>query len=389
MHVLLTGNTSFKIANFRRGLVRFLLEQGCSVSTLVPVDPWTAELEALGCRIFPLRMNRKGIRPDEEIQLLGSFRRSFAEVKPDAVLGFTIKNNIYGSIAAEKQGIPFFPNVTGMGSAFERHGIRRLAVRYLYRRAFRATPAVFFQNREDRAFFIENRIIEPDRTRVVPGSGVDLENFSVGKLPGGGQDTVFLMVSRMLPAKGVREFCAAAGRLRSAYPSASFRLLGPLDPGNPTAITDRELEHLTKSNAVEYLGDTRDVRPYIGLADCVVLPSYYKEGTPRALIEAAAMGRPVITVDTAGCRDVVEDCITGFVCIPKNTDSLAEGMCRFLAMPSEERVRMGLNGRQKVETEYDEKIVIEAYWRELAPILAGSITSERNVDLALKAKWIT
>lgn len=348
--------------------MKALLADGHILSALVPNDDYFDALEQAGVQTIDLQMDRRGISFLNEALLLFRFWRVFRSVKPDLILGYTIKNNIYGALAARVLGIHFIPNVTGLGTAFESSGFLNRTVILLYKAAFKKVPKVFFQNMHDRDLFNSVHITRQDRTALLPGSGVDLDEFSPSPLPSDDDQPIFLLVARMLWDKGIFEFVEAAELVRSKYPKTRFQLLGPLDPDSRVAIDKSQLEEWVETGTVEYMGQVKDVRPYVHNADCVVLPSYYKEGTPRVLIEGAAMGRPLITTDMPGCRDVVDDGKTGFICEIKNSKDLAEKMIKIVETGNAGRSRMGANGRTKAKHEFDERIVIDAYCRVITDL---------------------
>jgi glycosyltransferase involved in cell wall biosynthesis len=275
------------------------------------------------------------------------------------VLSFTIKNNLFGALAARSQGIPFIPNVTGLGTAFLSGRVLQMVAERLYRHCFRDLPVVFFQNQDDRDLFVQRGLIGPGQARLLPGSGIDLERFQTLPLPAGAAP-VFLMVARLLRDKGVLEYARAAQIVKRQHPDAQFRILGPMGAENRSAIPPETVASWSPETDLDYLGETSDVRPFLQGADCVVLPSY-REGAPRTLIEAAAMGRAVIATDVPGCRAVVHDNITGFLCRLQDAESLAQACLQFIALAPEQRRSMGLAGRQKMEREFDQSIVVQAY----------------------------
>lgn len=363
-HVVLTVNAAWNIWNFRRALVQALLADGHRVTVLAPPDDSVARLRDLGAEFVPLAMSAKGLNPLEGLQLWRAYREAFSRDRPDVVLGFTIKPNLFGALAARGMGIPFVPNVTGLGTAFLSGGWLRHVAQALYRRAFRGLSAVFFQNPDDRDLFLALRLVRPDQARLLPGSGVDLRDFAPAPLPGGAPP-VFLMIARLLRDKGTREFVEAARMLHSQGVPARFQLLGAADAQNRSAIGPDEVRGWVEAGLIEYLGTTDDVRPAIAAADCVVLPSY-REGAPRTLIEAAAMARPLIATDVPGCNAVVEHGRTGFLCAVRDAAALAEAFHAFLALPPEARAAMGAAGRARMEAEYDVARVVEAYRAVLA-----------------------
>lgn len=369
MHILMTVNAAWNIWNFRRPLVEALLTDGHSVTVLAPLDDSVADLQRIGCRFRPLEMNVKGLNPVEDLKLQRTLKRIFKEEQPDAILSFTIKNNIFGARAARAACVPFVPNVTGLGTAFLSGGLLQTIAEQLYRRAFDKLPVVFFQNEDDRGLFLDRKLVRKEQARLLPGSGIDLVRFAQVEMPSADAPPVFLMIARLLRDKGVNEFVEAARQIKARHPNARFQLLGATGSENRTAIDTATVEAWVAEGVVEYLGTTNDVRPTIAAASCVVLPSY-REGAPRTLIEAAAMARPLIATDVPGCRAVVDHDVSGFLCEVRSAASLATAMESFLALSSDARTAMGKAGRAKMEREYDQALVVAAY-REALAVLTG------------------
>jgi glycosyltransferase involved in cell wall biosynthesis len=369
MRVAISINTAWNITNFRGGLLRALKANGCEVIAMAPPDAYADRLTGMGCRFIPIKIDSKGTNPLKDASLYLRYLHIFRREKPDAFLGFTIKPNVYGSLAAQACGIPVINNVSGLGTAFIRDTWLTRAVKALYALAFARSSMIFFQNEDDRRLFIQQRLVEAERTALLPGSGIDLEHF---KPPMQGKSRPhgfrFLLIGRLLYDKGVSEFAAAARILKSPMPGVSCALLGFLDADNRTAISQSELEHWVREGVVEYLGAADDVRPHIAAADCVVLPSY-REGTPRTLLEAAAMGKPIVATDVPGCREVVEHGRTGLLCRAKDAADLAASMIKIANKTPSERHAMGVAGRRKMEREFDERLVIGAYLAVLASIV--------------------
>jgi glycosyltransferase involved in cell wall biosynthesis len=355
-HILIVANSSWNLQHFRGSLIRELVRNGHQVTTVSPqADGIASEEVSVPHRIC--RMDRSGRNPLHEIAFIRRFRRIIIEERPNILLGFTIKPNIYGCSLCRLLGIPAVPNVTGLGTAFLGGSVFRRAVVTMYRFAFARAGMVFFQNPDDEALFLREGIVRPGQSRVLPGSGIDLAHFRPTELPANPR---FLMIARLLGDKGVREYVEAARMMRTRLPSASFALLGELDHDNRSAIPEEELEAWVREGAVEYLGSAADVRPYIAESVAVVLPSY-REGLPRTLLEAAAMGRPLIGTDVPGCRELVRDGLTGFLCEARNAASLAAAVERIARMPHEERTRLGAEARLMAEREFDERLVAGAY----------------------------
>lgn len=371
MHILLSANSSWYVLNFRGQLIRELIKVGHRVTVLAPQDGYTDQLRSLGCAVEPLVMSNHGTSVLRELALLYTMNCELRRLRPDVVLSFSIKNNIYGALAARANGVPLVPNVSGLGPAFDRKGWLKTIVAILYRFAFRHLQVVLFQNEDDRALFIRRGWVKEERTRRLPGSGVDLHRFAVTPLPAG-QKVVFLLFARLINQKGVVEYVEAGKRLRDEGYPIICNLLGFTDVDSRDAIGYERICAWIQEGAVNYLGSSDDVREQISNVDCVVLPSYYREGVPRSLLEAAAMGRPIITTDVSGCRDVVDDEHTGYLCRARDTAALTDCMRRIVKMSPEARTEMGLKGRQRIENLFDENIVISEY-RDCINLVAGPV----------------
>ncbi|MBV0913463.1 glycosyltransferase family 4 protein [Anianabacter salinae] len=360
MRVLLTVNAMWNLAHFRAGLIRAMVDDGHEVVTLAPFDGNEARVAALGARAVDLAMDRKGLSPLRDAALIGRFAGHFRRIAPDAILSFTIKNNVYGGLAARLTRTPFLPNVTGLGTAFLSGKAVQTVAETLHRAGFARAPSVFFQNPEDAALFRDRRLVREDQVRVLPGSGIDLDHFRAQPLPDRAGAPRFLMISRPLRDKGVEEFVEAARMVKARHAETVFQLLGPLDAENRSAVAPDVVAGWAREGVIEHLGQRDDVRPAIAAADCVVLPSY-REGLPRSLLEGSAMARPLIATDVPGCRTVVDDGTTGLLCDPRSAKSLADAMERIIQMGHEDRVRMGQAGRQKIESRFRETVVIAEY----------------------------
>jgi glycosyltransferase involved in cell wall biosynthesis len=370
MKVVIALNTAWNLVNFRAGLIRALVAEGYEVVAVAPNDEYAPRLAELGCRFVALPMDNKGTHPGRDLLLFFRFLNLLRRERPDMFLGYTVKPNVYGSLAAHILGIPVVNNIAGLGAVFIRDNWLTRLVRLLYKTALSRSRHVFFQNDEDMRLFVEQGLVASDKVSRLPGSGVDLSTFRYAPmLPLENRTFHFLLAARLLWDKGVGEYVEAARMVRRKYPTAKFQLLGFLDVQNPTTVSSAQMDDWVKEGVVEYLGVADDVKPYMAAADCVVLPSY-REGVPRSLLEAAAIGRPIVTTDAAGCRDAVDDGVNGLLCRVGDADDLADKLLRMIAMTPEDRELMGQAGRRKMELEFDEKIVIRRYlevingWRD-------------------------
>lgn len=367
MRVLLIANIGWYLRNFRSRLVEHLESQGYEVVLAAQPDAETDGVFFRVRRFEPLRLSRKGRNPILELLAVLGFVRLFRRVRPDLVLTWTAKPDIYGGIAGRLLRITVIPNVSGLGVVFSKEGILARLVGTLYALAFARSPVVFFQNEEDRIAFIAARRVREAQAKRLPGSGVDLDYFQPKPIPSG--TFVFLYVGRLLAEKGLRELVEAGQQLRREGFRFVLRIAGFLDAGNPTVISKQELHDWVTSSAVEYIGSFDDVRPALAAAHCVVLPSYRREGVPRSLLEAAAVARPVITTDAPGCRDAVLPGKSGLLCQVRNVESLVECMRRMLNLSPPALAAMGAAGREYMERDFSEEIVLHAYLDQCARLL--------------------
>lgn len=369
LRITLVCNTAWAIYTYRQGLIRTLVERGVEVTVLAPRDRTFELLGAMGCRCIELPVASKGTNPRDDLRTLWALYRQYRTIRPHIVFHYTIKPNIYGSIAAKLAGVDSVAITTGLGYVFIQQSRAAQVAKKLYRFAFRFPREVWFLNRDDEAAFVDQKLlVHPERARLLHGEGVDLEQFAFTPLPDKPHFD-FVLIGRLLWDKGVAEYVEAARRLRTRYPQARFKLLGPVGVDNPSAITRKEVAAWEEEGVVEYLGEAHDVRPFIAAADCVVLPSY-REGVPRTLMEASAMGRPIVATDVPGCREVVANGINGLLCEVRSAESLAKRLAQMLDMSGEARRAMAERGRQKVAAEFDERVVVEKY-KDLIRNLTG------------------
>ena len=366
--IVMSINASWNIFNFRKDLIGAFQHAGYRFTALAPEDEYSQRLTEWGVDFRPIRIDQKGMSPLRDLRLLRDYRSALRALRPDVFLGYTIKPNIYGSLAAQSLGIPVINNVSGLGTAFLGSGLLTRAASALYRAAFKRSSTVFFQNKDDRALFLQKHLVAPRQARLLPGSGVDLAFFAPSDAPRAPGPFRFLFIGRLLWDKGVREFIDAARLVRRQFPEARFALLGFVDSANRTAVDRAELDSWVGEGLVEYLGASDDVRPHILRADCVVLPSY-REGLPRALLEGAAMAKPLIATDVPGCRDVVRQGENGLLCAVRDSNALARAMMQMISMTEAERAHIGRRGRAHVEANFDQRLVSELYLAAIAAAL--------------------
>jgi glycosyltransferase involved in cell wall biosynthesis len=358
VRVAIVLNASWNVYNFRLGLLGALGREGYEIHVIAPHDEYTKRIPY---PFHEMPMDGKGMNPFKETALVWRLYKLYRRLRPHVLLHFTPKPNIYGSIAGGMLGIPSICNVAGLGSSFEGNRVLALILRVLYRVALRYPFKVFFQNLEDQNLFYQLGLVAKEKSDRVPGSGIDVLKLQPRETSIERDCFTFLLASRMLREKGVVEFVEAARILKAGGTRAEFRLLGMLDVQNPSAISRMQMDGWQAEGSINYLGFTDRVADYMDEADCIVLPTYYREGVPRVLLEAAALGKPLISTQQAGCRDVLEDGRNGFTCKPRDALDLAHTMKRFMALSPEERAAMGRRSREKAVREFDENLVIGKY----------------------------
>lgn len=362
MLIVFSGNTSWGMYNFRAGVMKKMIELGYGVCVVAPEDEFSAKIIAAGIRFVAVKkLKRYGINPLEDIGLYREYVTIYQALKPDFIFHYTIKPNIYGTLAAKRCNINSISIATGLGAAFSAKGSLYYFAQWLYKFSAQFATELWFLNTSDKALFIKNGIIPQRKGFLLPGEGVDTTKFLPGLGIAQNELTTFLLISRVQYDKGIQIFAAAIKLLKEKGYALQAILLGQIEEQNPQAISRSTIEQWQLEGIFQYLEFTSDVTTYIHSADAVVLPSHYKEGISRVLLEAACMAKPIITTRNAGCQEVVDDGINGLLCAVKDADDLAAKMEIFLRMPSSDRLKMGLAGRKKVEENFDEKIIIEIY----------------------------
>ncbi|MCI3203698.1 MULTISPECIES: glycosyltransferase family 4 protein [Pandoraea] len=369
--VLFCSNSFWSIHNFRGGPIRALLADGHPVHVVAPDDDYVPLLREMGCHVHLMPMASKGQNPLQDIALTLRLYRLYRRIRPAVCFHYTIKPNIYGAVAAHWAGIPSVSITTGMGTVFINKSLITHIVRLLYRYAFRHTLENWLLNDADFDAMVRGGLVDIRKARLLPGEGVNLDHFSLAPWPEEDGTFRFLLIARLLRDKGVLEFVEAARTIKASMPHVRFQLLGPSDVENPTAISREQVAQWEQEELIEYLGITQEVRPFIAQAHCIVLPSY-REGLSRTLLEAGAMGRPVITTDVQGCREVVDEASSGWVVPAQNASALGARMALVAKMPSCELAAVGGAGRAKVAQNFDERLVIAEYFRILGEVYRGT-----------------
>lgn len=359
--VAITSNTSWYLYNFRKNTITALLNAGYKVVAIAPKDDYSFKLEDLGAEFYHIDIDQGGTNPIKDIGTFLSFLKIFKSFKPDVVLNFTPKNNIYGTLAGYIVGAKSVNNIAGLGMLFINEGFTSKIARFLYKVSQSKASKIFFQNEDDKTLFLDNKLAPSYLVDRLPGSGADLNRFQVSPASDDGS-VRFLLIARMLYDKGISQYIESARALRSKYgDKVEFNLLGFLDVNNPSAVSRDDMQKWVDEGIVNYLGTSDCVEKEIAKVDCMVLPSYYREGVPKSLLEAAAMGKPIVTTDNVGCRETVDDGVNGYLCVPRSTESLTEKLELIINLSHQERLAMGQFSRKKVENEFDEQIVIQKY----------------------------
>ena len=351
--------------SIRYKLTAVLVQKGYNVYILTTgTEKELQQARDNGFAVIDVKSSSKN--PADILQYMRNIRKALKDTKADVCLTFTIRPAIWGNIVTARLKIPTITNITGIGPLFASNNVVYRSARTLYKFVLKKTAKIFFQNNDDMKLFLDNNFIKHGVAERIPGSGIDHEYFKPVEKNSQHQGFVFLFISRLVKDKGIGEYVAAARLLKPVLPNASFLVFGPLWLQNlkGNTVSQDDLDEWIKEGVITYLGEAVDVRPFIAEADCIVLPSY-REGTSNVLLEAASMERPCITGNVTGCREIVDDGETGFLCEVKSAVSLADKMKQMALLPAERRKEMGVKGRKKVIKEFDKQIVIDAYLKAI------------------------
>jgi glycosyltransferase involved in cell wall biosynthesis len=359
--IAISANTSWYLYNFRKNTILALIKQGFIVIAIAPEDEYSDKLLRLGCQFIHINIDQGGTNPVKDIKTFFDFYHIYKTKNIDVVLNFTPKNNIYSTLAAHSNNTKAINNIAGLGILFINESITSKIAKFLYKISQSKASKLFFQNEEDRQLFLENKITTTVPTDRLPGSGVDLSRFTLTPAPDDNK-VRFLLIARMLYDKGIQQYVDAARNLKQKHgTNVELCLLGFLDVNNPSAVSTVDMDSWVEEGIINYLGVSDNVEQEIAKVDCMVLPSYYREGVPKSLLEAGSMGKPIVTTDSVGCRETVDDGINGYLCEPRSSESLTEKLSLIIEMSHEQRLEMGLKSREKIQKEFDEKIVINKY----------------------------
>ncbi len=359
--ILILANNDIGLYKFRKELIEELLKDN-QVFISLPNGEFVKELVNLGCVFIETNISRRGTNPITDLSLMFEYKKILYRVKPDVVLSYTIKPNVYGGMVCRFTKTPYIANITGLGTAVENGGVLQSITILLYKMALKNASCVFFQNREN-AEFINSKGIIKGRQRIIPGSGVNLDYYEVLDYPA--DDTInFLFISRVMKQKGIDQYLDAAEYIRKKHTNTQFHILGFCEESY-----EEKLKTLHDDGIIQYHGMQSDVRKFQQISHCTIHPTYYPEGMSNVLLESAACGKPIITTNRSGCREIVDDGVNGYVVEQRNSQDLIEKVKKFLALTAEEKRQMGLAGRAKVEREFDRQIVIYEYKDEINLVL--------------------
>ncbi|MEH6908508.1 glycosyltransferase family 4 protein [Neobacillus drentensis] len=358
MKILVLANFGMGLYNFRKELLEDLINKQNEVYISLPNDEYVPKLVSLGCQFVETTLERRGTNPMKDIKLLLHYIKIIKRMKPDVVLTYTIKPNVYGGIACRITKTPYITNITGLGTSIENKDIIQKITLRLYKVGLKKASCLFFQNETNLKFFIDKNMVK-SKARLVPGSGVNLAQHPLEEYPDGDEKNRFLFIGRIMKAKGIEELLRAAEIVKNKYPNTQFDLIGSCEEDY-----HQQLAELNKSGIINYHGQQDDVHSFIKKSHATVLPSYH-EGTANVLLESASSGRVVLASRVPGCKETFDEDVSGFGFEVKSVDSLVETIIKFIKLPYGQKKAMGMAGRKKMENEYDRKIVINAYIDEI------------------------
>lgn len=359
--IIIFSNHDLYTYKLRKELIKNLIDNGFKVIIVLPYGKYVDFLKEMGCEYVNLPYNRRGMNPLEDLKLLFNYLKIIKNIEPDVVLSYTIKPNIYGGMACRILKIPYIPNITGLGTSIENRGILQKIVLFLYKIGIGKAAMVLFQNNRNMQLFKDNKIVK-NNAKLIPGSGVNLADHPYEEYSENGGIINFLYIGRIMKDKGILEFIEAATIIKSIYDKAVFDIIGD---GEEMYI--KQIQQSAEKGVVNYYGKQDDVHSFIKRSHAIILPSYH-EGIANVLLEAASTGRPVLASNVAGCRETFDDGISGLSFEAKSIDSLVDTIKRFIELPYNKKKLMGIEGRKKVEREFDRNIVVDAYLKELKTI---------------------
>ena len=357
--ILILANMDITLLYFRQELIEKLIQEKFDVYVSFPKSENAKKFKEQGCKFIDVPMNRHGINPFKDIKVILKYLKIIKKIKPDYVLTYTIKPNIYGGIACRLKRIKQIANITGLGTALENNGVLQKIAILLHRIALKNVYCCFAQNEENLKFLKDHKIAN-NKLKLIPGSGVNLEKYKLLNYPTENQTIEFLFISRIMKEKGIDQYLEMAEHIKSKYNNTRFHILGFCEQEY-----NEKLNELQNKNIIEYHGRQDNIIPFMKKASCVIHPTYYPEGMSNVLLEACASGRPIITTNRPGCKEIVDNGVNGYIVEEKNSKDLIEKVEKFINLSNEKKKQMGLNGRKKVENEFDRNIIVRAYMEEI------------------------
>jgi glycosyltransferase involved in cell wall biosynthesis len=360
--IALVANSAWSVFNFRMDLIRHFLLR-FDVLVIAPRDEFADELKKAGCSYLAIDFNNRSENPLRDYSLFRSLEKIYRSERPDLIFHYVIKPNIYGSMAAARCDIQSVAVITGLGYTFDRHNWLNRVVAFLYRRALKKAGEAWFLNEEDANVFLHRKLVSPEKVKILPGEGINTDYFfpQTNKPVARVRAFQFLMSTRLLKSKGVGVYVEAARILKKKNRDIRFELIGFFEKNHPDSISEYEVRHWQKKGIIHYGGFAKDVRPFLRQADCFVFPSFYHEGIPRCLLEAAAMELPIITSQNTGCREVVQEGVNGFLTTPNSAAELAGRMEEMMALSSGQRLELGRKGRELVRARFGIERILAEY----------------------------
>lgn len=360
--VAILANDTTYTYNLRLAIIKELIKRNYDVFIISEILKFKNELESIGCHLININIERHGTNPLSDFKLMREYKKILKHINPDYVLSYNIKPNVYGGMACKSIKTKFMPNITGLGTALEYSGLMQKLTSALYRIGLKKASVVFFQNQENMDFFKTHKILSGDtKTVLLPGSGVDLEKHQLLDYPDN-KVIKFLFIARIMKDKGIDIYLETAKKIKEEYKNVEFHICGYCDDDKYKQV----LDEYEKKNIIIYHGEQKDMIPFFKEASAIIHPSYYPEGMSNVLLEAAAHGRPIVCTDRSGCRETVDNSKSGFIVPIKNTEEVINAIKKLLNMSNSERKQMGLNGRRKIEKEFDRKIIVAKYLEVIA-----------------------
>ena len=352
MKILILANNDVGLYKFRKELIQELIHRGNKIVVSVPDGELIPDIKNLGVKVILTDVDRRGINPLTDMKLLLKYFRMEATLKPDLVITYTIKPNVYGGVVSRILRIPYAENITGLGTTFQTENLIKKLVCFLYKISCRRAKVVFFENEENKQIFLEHHLIREEQACRLNGAGVNLDEYPYTEYPDESEPIRFLFIGRVMKEKGVDELFEAARRIKKEYPKAVFDIVGPMEDEHESVV-----QKLEEEGIINYYGYQKDVRPFIAKCHCFVLPSWHA-GMANTNLESASSGRPIIASNIPGCMEAVKNNMSGFLCKTRNSDDLYKVIKKFIELPYEERKAMGLTGRKYIEDVFDKKKIV-------------------------------